>query len=100
MNHSKCRTCGKRHVTGPCPVKPERASADVLVVQADAGPQPQVVVSPVKEFLQDEVSADADEVNMGVSSPASARTARWRAANREQYNAYMKDYMRQRRGPN
>lgn len=100
MDKPRCRTCGQRHTTGPCGQR----------VLGMLGPAttlyPEEVNKPAKP-VTNTVTNGADVTNTVTNklsehrasvTNSAARQARWRAANRERYNAYQRDYMKERRG--
>ncbi len=82
MQAPKCRVCGEREWNHVCQT--------VVEVSAEL-PAPEAVTS------SEEPSLLAAEQSKAQARSAAERTQRWRAANRERYNEYMRDYRSRQR---
>lgn len=90
----KCRTCGERHPVGLCglPTGVSMRPVSRSVERRLAGQPEKTVDRPVDTVSTPPIST------LDVSTRSDAERVReWRNANRDRYNAYMRDWRKRKR---
>ncbi len=106
MDAPKCRICGEREWNHSClrlgDVSLSTAvggSASPVAGGAGRSATEQTARSVTRPFkVSAPTEAGSPDPSVAQALSPIERTQRWRSANRERYNAYMRQYMRKRRG--